>query len=283
MLWRLDVPVIDFEEGASMPRRRPRLMLSSLGCAGLLAWVGCHPFVDEITSREFRLRQLVQQPDPIAVLRSSDDGDARAKAMRRLKEPIRNGGTPELQDEILEILTRSAVEDPRPICRLAAIEALGRFQDERAAPALLQAYHASRQFPTEIANAIRCAAMSNLGGKDYPEGFDLLVQVAMTPREKPEKSEVTPASFSPDAQLAELLGHYDPDHQAARDARLAAIRALGQAKNPRALSVLIPLVDDKDVSVRDRAHEALQNLTGRRDVEKSAAAWQSAFNGSATK
>jgi len=261
-----------------MPRSRTRLMLSTWGCVGLLAWAGCHQFVDEVTSREFRLRNLVNQPDPVAVLQTSNDGDARAKAMRRLREPIRSGGTTELQDEIVQILIQSAVEDPRPICRLAAIEALGRFQDERAAPALLQAYHASRQFPTEIANAIRCAALTSLGGKNHPEGLELLAEVATMPAEKSEKSPIELTSHAAEPLLTEILSQYDPSHQAARDARLAAIRALGQSKSRRAIEALIPLVDDRDVAIRDRAHEALQTITGRRDVARTSNAWKSVLS-----
>lgn len=260
-----------------MPRCKRWQRLWACGMIGLVAWSGCHRVIDEVTSREFRLRQLVYSPDPMEVLRNSNDGDARAKAMRRLEEPARSGGSPEVQDEVVKILTQSAVEDPRPLCRLAAIEALGRFQDDRAAPALLQAYHASRQFPTEIANAIRCAAMTALGGKNFADGIELLCQIASTPRLQPETSAIETASFTAERELAALLGQYDPDAQAQRDARLAAIRALGSSKNPRAVEVLLPLVEDRDVAIRDRAHEALQRITGQTNVAKSAEAWRQAL------
>ncbi|MCX7700129.1 MAG: HEAT repeat domain-containing protein [Gemmataceae bacterium] len=261
-----------------MPGGKRWRLLSACGMVGLITWAGCHRVIDEVTSREFRLRQLVSSPDPVDVLRNSNDGDARAKAMRRLKEPARSGGGTELQDEMVQILAKTAVEDPRPLCRLAAIETLGRFQDERAAPALLQAYHASRQFPTEIANAIRCAAMMALGGKDHAEGVELLCQVASTPKPETEKSAIELTGFAAERELAELLGKYDPDAQAQRDARLAAIRALGQSKAPRAIEVLLPLVDDRDVAIRDRAHEALQTITGRKNVDKSTEAWRRALS-----
>lgn len=260
-----------------MPLGRRWPLISRFSLAGLVAWVGCHRVIDEVTSRDFRLQNVVSSPDPVEVLRTSTDGDARAKAMRRLKEPNLSGGSPELQNEIVQILTEAAVEDPRPLCRLAAIETLGRFRDERAAPALIQAYHASRQFPTEIANAIRCAAMHSLGGKDHAEGLQLLCQVATTPRPPSEQSAIEQTSHSPQGDLALLLGHADPETQIQRDARLAAIRALGQSKNPLALEALLPLVDDRDVAVRDRAHEALQKITGRKNVAKSTSAWQQAL------
>src|SRR5581483_12200404 len=55
-----------------------------LACTGL---AGCATAWDDVTSREFHVKTMFNRsPEPIVVLRESADGDARAKAMRALKE-----------------------------------------------------------------------------------------------------------------------------------------------------------------------------------------------------
>ena len=60
--------------------------------------------------------------------------------MRRLKEPLRDNRTQQEQDAVIDVLARAATSDPSPVLRLAAIEALGRFEDPRAAGILVIAY-----------------------------------------------------------------------------------------------------------------------------------------------
>ena len=67
-------------------------------------------------------------------------GDERAKAMHRLKEPVRNKGTQQDQDQMLELLERTATADASPVLRYAAIDALGRFEDDRAPRILMVAF-----------------------------------------------------------------------------------------------------------------------------------------------
>lgn len=262
--------------------RHRALQVAPAMFAALLSFVaaGCSGLIDRVSSRDFRMRDLFVDPDPVAVLRQSTDGDARAKAMRNLDEPAKNGGTAELQTEMIGILAQSATGDPRPLCRLAAIDALGRFDDARTGPHLLNAYQQASRFSTDIANPIRCEAMTALGKKNTPEALALLTQVATTQRVNPQP-DIKRAGFEGEEELAKLLGQSDPDMQAARDTRLAAIRALGASKNPKAVGVLVPLMDDKDVSVRDRAHEGLRMLTGKSDVKPDREAWQRAVNGAA--
>src|SRR5262245_1620762 len=100
--------------------------LLALGGGFVLTASGCATFIDDITARDFRVRNLVHRQDPMTVLRTSTDGDLRAQAMQRLKEPLKNRGSQAEQDEIVQFLTESATTDPRPVCRLAAIEALSR-------------------------------------------------------------------------------------------------------------------------------------------------------------
>ena len=56
--------------------------------------------------------------------------------MAALQEPLHNGGSQKDQDTIVEILRTSAQKDSQPLCRMAAIRALGRFKDPRAAQAI---------------------------------------------------------------------------------------------------------------------------------------------------
>src|SRR5438270_8175486 len=129
------------DRGGRWGRRVSALALGAglSGCAGPGFW-------DDVTSRDFHFKSMfASSPPPIAVLRESTDGDARAKAMLALKEPRANGGTEAQQDEAVQILTRAAVADPQPLCRRSAIQALGRFRDPRAVPALMQAYETAGQ------------------------------------------------------------------------------------------------------------------------------------------
>jgi hypothetical protein len=258
-------------------RRGMRWLGLAVGGGLALSAGGCTHFVDEITSREFKVRNLVSHPDPVATLRSSTDGDARARAMHHLKEPAKHGGDQAQQDEIMQILTESAVNDPRPMCRLAAISALGRFEDPRCAGVLMQAYQGASTFSTETSNPIRCAAMASLGKKNTSEGLALLTQVATTAKAPSAKPDVKLTSFEGEEELNKMLGQYDPDSQAARDGRLAAIRALGLSKNRQAVEVLLPLLAEQDVAIRNRAHEALEQVTGKRNIAKTPEAWQAAL------
>lgn len=247
-----------------------------LAASLVLGAAGCSQFIDQVTSREFRVRDMVSPPEPMEVLRTSNDGDARAKAMHRLKEPKKDGSAKD-QDEAIEILSRAAVSDERPLCRLAAVEALGRFEDPRSAKILVQAYHSASAFPTEWANPIRCETLRALGAKPGEESLSLLTQVASRQRDTATDSAVRQAGARDDDELKKLLGRYDPEAQNYRDTRLAAVRALGETKNRQAIATLIPLLDEKDVALRDCVHAALQRITGRRDVPADAAAWRNAL------
>ncbi len=257
-------------------RRTSARVLAGCLLAGSSCWSasGCANFIDNVTSHDFRVRNMFSSPDPMTVLRTSEDGDARAKAILQLKEPKKTGGSDNDQHEVMQILTEAATKDKRPMCRLAAIDALGRFDDPRTAPALVQAYQGSTVFPTEVANPIRCESLQALGRKNTPESMALLASVASRPSETPPKSKIQLASHNPDDDLNKLLGRYDPDAQVFRDTRLAAVRAPGESKNLQAASVLIPILSEKDVALHNRAHEALQMISGRHDLPADPEAWK---------
>ncbi len=90
---------------------------------------GCANMVDTVSSQRFKKAPFhtTFQGDeaPIEVLRHSEEGDRRGKAMLALKEPKRNGGTDAEQEEVMQILSASATTDQRLICRLDAAESAG--------------------------------------------------------------------------------------------------------------------------------------------------------------
>src|SRR5947209_20345652 len=94
----------------------------------LLSVCGCAGFWDEVTSRNFKFKSLFVKTDPVVILRESSDGDERAKAIRRIKEPKENGGTDEQQQVVVDLLLKAATLDRQPYCRLAAVEKLGHFK-----------------------------------------------------------------------------------------------------------------------------------------------------------
>jgi HEAT repeat protein len=207
--------------------------------------------------------------DPAYVLRNKADGNLRAIAMRRLKEPAREGRPQEEQDEMIAILEKAATTDPSPIVRTSAIQALGRFQDPRAVNILINAYHqadgaqvAARNdqgeiqasaidplgigvpigFPSNFRSAIRSASVEALGKHKTPESVVFLGRVA-----------------SGEANRAEEL----PD---LRDVRAQAVRSLTGMHDQNAVVALAKVLQSearKDLVLARRTHEGLVQLTGK--------------------
>lgn len=230
--------------------------------------MGCAQFIDKVTSRDFKVRDLVSSPDPLTELRKNPDGDARVRAMRALKEPRKNGGSPDEQDEAIRLLSQAATADSRPLCRLAAVEALGRFEDPRTVEPLIYAFHQAEPMVPDVSNAIRSEVMIALGKKRTPEALGLLVKIAGDAKTETKDSATQQASFT--SRSPNLMGDSVTD----RDLRLAAIRALGDAKDPAAIPTLLPLLKEKDVAIRNRAHESLVAITGRKDLPVDAGVWE---------
>ncbi len=253
-----------------------RMVLVIIGIS--LADLGCSMNDDVMRWENLNPKNWAQRSDPMTVLRTSTDGDERAKAMYALKEPKKNGDSDAIQEEAIQILTDAAVNDPRALCRMAGLSALGRFEDPRAVKAILAGYYGSSAFPTDQANSIRVAAMTALGHKRSSESLALLARAAAAPTAASAKPDVQLASQKEEDPIDKILAQTDPDVQATRDARLAAVRAMGMSKDPNAVPVLIPLLAESDVALRDRAHEALQNITGHKDVAPTAEAWSQRLN-----
>jgi HEAT repeat protein len=210
------------------------------GCAFLLlCLIGCAGLWDEVTSRDFHVRNLFVQPDPFVVLRESTDGDHRAKALRALGERKYAEGN---MDAVLQQLTQSATTERQPLCRLAAIQTLGLFHDPRAVQALTAAFENAGTFPQETANILRCQALASLGQTGHADAGAMLVRVVSQP--------ATRAS--------------EQDKQQTLDERIAAARALENIRHPQAAEALVRVLrSEKDVALRNRAHESLESLTGK--------------------
>jgi HEAT repeat protein len=246
------------------PRPRRPGLLAPFGLLVPLALMnlcGCASFWDEVTSKDFKFKDLYVKVDPMEVLRTSTDGDRRADALRRLQEPKLHGGTDKDQDEVIELLAKTATTDKQVLCRMAAIGTLGRFKDPRAPKALEMAYDQASgpdvtanirpaaytvgagNFLPENATVLRCQALIAMGETKEPATVDLLVRVLKQP---------------PVDGTAE-------ERQQNIDERIAAARALGNFSQYQATEALLQVLKtEKDVALRDRAHQSLQSATGKR-------------------
>ena len=224
---------------------------------------GCANFWDDVTSRDFHFGEFFRKPNPYLVLRDSDDGNRRARALRALEEPKQHGGNDRDQDAVVNILTAAATTERQPLCRLAAIEAFGNFHDPRAVSALQEAYFNAGNFPKDkgasgategpfggsaVSNPlvlqIKCQAIASLGKTGNPEAVAFLVKILNSPEASKESAE--------------------GERQQTMDERIAAARALGNFKDYKAIEALVRVLQtEKDVALLDRAHDSLEACTGR--------------------
>lgn len=233
-------------------RRLPSLLIGFLASCALC---GCAGFWDDITSRDFKFKDMFKPPpDPVWVLRNSTDGDKKSKALLALKEPLQHGGSKQEQDVIVNLLVQSVTSESQPLCRLAAISTLQHFKDPRAAPALLDAYERAAFFQRdrpEAMEAIQEQALRALGVNGNPIAIDRLVQIVGEPP-------VTGPSG---------------DKQNALNQRICAARALGHFPQYQAAEVLVKVLrTEQDVALRNRATQSLQKITGQ-DIPANAEAW----------
>lgn len=210
---------------------------------------------------------LFETDDPMMVLRTSPEGDERARAMRRLKEPV-VAGRPDEQDEALQYLSTAATSDPSPVVRVAAIDALSRFQDQRATQVLIAAFHQAGgdsgkpPVPTAESELTKVSARQmdriNLTG---PTGF--APEVAMVVRSRAVQAMASTGR----AEVVPLLTQAATgDGNVDRDTRLAAVRALSQYRNRESVVALAKVLKQekgKDPALANRAHAGLRNLTGQ--------------------
>jgi hypothetical protein len=227
-------------------------LLAAFVCCAL---GGCAGFWDDITSRDFKFKDMFKPaPDPLWVIRNSTDGDKKSKALHSLKEPLQHGGSQQEQDVIVKLLVQSAVSDPQPLCRLAAISTLQHFKDLRAAQALMDAYEQASYFQRdrpEAMETIQEQALQALGVNGNPIAVDLLVRVLKTP------------------PLTGTAG----DKQNDLNQRIYAARALAHFRQYQAAEALVSVLrSEQDVALRDRATESLREITGQ-ELPADAQAW----------
>jgi HEAT repeat protein len=204
---------------------------------------GCAGFWDDVTSRDFTVKAMFNKPDPMVVLRDSSDGDKRARALHALQEPKENGGADAEQDAVVKLLTTAASSEKQPLCRLAAIQSLGHFKDPRAVEGLKEAFYNASSFPAETATVVRCQALAALGETRNPAAIELLARVV---REPPAEG--------PEIDKQQML-----------DVRTAAARSLSGFPQREATEALVRVMQtEKNVALRDRAHESLEVATGKK-------------------
>lgn len=255
---------------------------------------GCAGTWDTLTSKRFRdhpqatIKKMWSPEDPVAVLRANPprDGDERADAMHRLKEPLRNGGTRDDQDVIIDILANAAQYDPSPVIRMEAIGALGRFEDPRAVGILIAAYqNAHGRKPSEPApppqhddpGVIQTGASAGrkpthgierfpiTGPTGYPPDWVATIRCraldSLGRTQNPEAGKFLAAVAGANGRDIAVEGSDD------RDVRIAAIRGLGRCRQPESVVALSHIlsseIDKPDTAIIGRAHEGLVRLTGK--------------------
>lgn len=256
---------------AAGPRRAGLLLPILLGSFAL---GGCTSFWEEMTRKDIdfgaRCKNLFNKPNPMLVLRDSHDGDERTKALRALREPAQHGGTRDEQEVVYTILEKAAVSEHSATARMAAVESLSHFKDPRAAAALKAAYYQAYgyrtdageefKYPPETVNVLRCKCLTGMGELHNPAVVEHLVAIL---REPPTKGS-------------------DQERQWAMDLRVAAARSLGKYNQPQATEALLEVLkSEKDVALRDRAHESLEAATGKK-LPPDYQSWDAALHGGPT-
>jgi HEAT repeat protein len=255
----------------------PRLVQSIVLFALALGPTGCTGFWDKMSSRKFRddpWGTLHDRRDPLQVMRTSPEGDDRAAAMKKLKEPARNGRPAPDQDEALKLLTDAAINDPSPVVRVAAIDALGRFQDPRAVKSLTAAYYQAGGGSTPQTDPAASGLQLASGGRELgtfdkasltgPTGF--APDVASVIRSRSVEALANTGNAEAVGMLTQVATGTEKTGGGDRDARLAAVRGLKSLRSPEsvaALSKVLAAEKTRDPALADRAHEGLVSLTGQ--------------------
>jgi hypothetical protein len=252
--------------------------LGSTGCVGTL---------DTLTSRKFRKDpwnttvHMVQPEHPLVVLFADPprDGDERAKAMRRLKEPLKDNRTQLEQDQVIDLLAHAATSDPSPILRLSAIEALGKFEDQRAVGILSLAYHnahgrpAGTDAPRAVAEGVVTAGGNRPARATTADRFPLTGPTGYPPDTaaaiRCRAAEAMGRTNSPDAVkfLASVASGSNADSTDDVEIRQAAVRGLGRCRQPEAVHALAQVLaaeSGKNPATATWAHDGLVRLTGKR-------------------
>ncbi len=266
------------------------------GCAADWDTLTGHRFRDGLLDHPIETTKRLWVPeDPMLVLRTEPprDGDERAAAMHRIKEPILNGGTQEDQDIIINILTKSAATDASPVVRMEAVGALGRFEDPRAVGALMTAYQSAHgrvgfdppplprieTAPIGGTSAGRMPTMLSGRSRDFdaiqpPTGFQpewvsairCRIIEALGRTGRPEAADFLAVLAGGTGADTAIDGSDD------RDIKLAAVRGLGLCRQPKSVIALNQVLNQaasvapasQDTAIISRSHEGLVRLTGQK-------------------
>jgi hypothetical protein len=258
--------------------------LSASGCASTWETLGSRRF------REKPYDTLFKSEDPLQVLRTNPDGEARARAMRKLQEPAAIGHSTMEQNEVMEMLTKDATSDPSPWVRMAAIDTLGRFKDPRAVEALTVAYHQAtgrsdpeplppiqqvaagmgaplrdrgllgdrlglhgpQGFPSDQVANIRGQVLDALANSGQPRALAFIARVA-TGEEAPTEADPLARDF-------------------VRQRAVASLGRMRQKDSVVALTKVLSATHGKDIALAQMAHRELVDLTGQR-LEEDPAKW----------
>jgi hypothetical protein len=269
--------------------------LGLTGCGGGWDTLTSHRFRDGLLEHPYEtVKQFYIPEDPMLVLRTEPprDGDERAAAMHRLKEPIRNNGTQEDQDIIVNILAKAATSDPSPVIRMEAIGALGRFEDPRVVGALMVAYqnaHGRRGFdpPPPRTNPVTQTSGLSAGRSPTLLNSRELLDVTKSPNDYQPEWVTAIRCRAVDAIgktgrlegvqfLSSIAGGAGldtaPEGSDDRDIRLAAVRGLGNCRHPESVVALVKVLNTatsvnptvQDTAIVARTHDCLVRLTGKK-------------------
>lgn len=301
-------------------KRTFTLTVKLLGLSLLPATLGCAQTWDDVTSRRFReqpLTTLFKSDDPMTVLRDDQyDADQKIRAMQRLREPARNGGTQADQDEAVQTLAYAATQNPYALIRLTAIDTLATFEDPRVNQILVTAYRnagpvakpetppagdpngirtasatlvaesqAGGPFTADVTSTIRSKSLAALGERQAPEALPLLVEVAAAPAQKAQKpaEDGGVAKLASRSSAAAMEREADAaiqsqlDRQYQADVRAAAVKALGKFKGNRQAADTLYQVMQKDKDVTVK-DRAREGLAGLtgRDLPADSPEWAEA-------
>jgi HEAT repeat protein len=236
-------------------RRWPGLI--AISCL-LLAAVGCAARWDEMLSHERDWSYITGwgKPNPLAVIRDNPDATRRAQALSELREPLQHGGNAKDQEAYLGVLAETAAKDTQPLCRMTAIRCLGNYHDPRAARALEGVVEQQQYlFANQDNNVmIRTEALIALEKIHDPDSKGRFIVIARGPGP---------------AVVANVKDRYET-----QDERIVAVRALGKYRDQQAVDALVHVLKtEKDIALRDRAAQSLEEVTGKKwPVQR--AAWQ---------
>jgi HEAT repeat protein len=169
-------------------------------------------------------------------------GNVRAVAARALAHLGERAAIPSI---------KRLLADPKDYVGVAAIEALGSYQD----PDLLPVFRDGMQKPETARAALRAAA-------DIPDGGGeaVLLEALQSPNEDVRgfAAELLAASATPAAVPALRAAMKDPDSFV----RAQAVKAIGQRKSPDDVPALLEALDDDESHIRREASEALAAIGG---------------------